>query len=171
MKSFIAFLKEAESNLHAQWRPLEGDELSHEFDPQGGEIASQLKSHAKGGMQAPEVVIKAMQYLHANPNFLRAELTKDREVWDKKRIRSERVMNTSANMSWKKAKRSLEKEKVERAEKNRLGTQTSPTMLRVTEKNGTTHHWLIGGNTRLSALSKKQAALVHVIDPSRHLEK
>ena len=171
MKSFIAFLKEAESNLHTQWRPLEGEELSREFDSKGGEIASQLKSHAEGGMQAPEAVIKAMQYLHANPDFLRGELTKDREVWDKKRIRSERVLNTSANKSWNKAKKELEAEKVQRAEKNRLGTQTSPTMLRVTERNGTTHHWLLGGNTRLSAMSKKQAALVHVIDPSRHLEK
>jgi len=170
MKSFISFIIESK-DLERKWIPLRGKELHREFDHKGGEIASQIKPHSEGGVKHwPHPMIEAgMRFLHANPTVLLGALKKPREIWTKNRIREEGVHNTSANVSWNEAKKSLEPEKVERAEKNRAGVQTSPTMLRVTDKTGKSHHWLIGGNTRLTAMGEKDSALVHVIDVTDHL--
>lgn len=161
MKSFRQYLRESPER---RWKPLQGKELKREFDSKGGEIASQLKSYDKGHMKAPQSVIDGMRFLHSNPDFLSHALSLPREQWNKERIRSENVLNTSAHDSWEKAKGTLEDAKVRRAEKNRGGVQTSPTMLRVSDEKGRTHHWLLGGNTRLSAMDEKDTALVHVFD-------
>jgi len=165
IKSFKKFLTE-EQNFKNLWRPLEGEELEKEFDPKGGEIASQLKAYDAGKMKIdpPKAVIDGMRILHKNPELLRELLYRPREVWTKERIRKENVLNTEAGESWDEAKKSLEKEKVERAENNKGKVQTSPTMIRVQDSDGKIYHWLIGGNTRLSAMDEGDKALVHVFD-------
>lgn len=168
MISFTQYLRESPER---RWKPLQGKELKREFHPRGGEIDSQLKSYDKGHMKAPQSVIDGMRFLHSNPQHLAHALSLPREEWNKKRIRSENVLNTSAHDSWEDAKGSLDNAKVLRAEQNRKGIQTSPTMLRVTDERGKTHHWLLGGNTRLTAMEDTDSALVHVIDPSEHLRK
>jgi hypothetical protein len=163
MKKFKEFLTE---NFKNNWKPLEGKELKKEFDPKGGEIASQLKVYDAGKMKIhpPKEVMEGMRILHDNPDLLTDMLKRPREVWTKERIRKENVLNTEAGEPWDEAKKSLEKEKVERAEKNKGTVQTSPTMIRVKDSNGKIHHWLIGGNTRLSAMDEGDKALVHVFD-------
>lgn len=169
MKSFKKFLAE---NFRDLWKPLQGEELEKEFDPEGGEIASQLKVYDAGKMKIkpPKEVIEGMRILNDNPDMLRDELNKPREVWTKERIREEKVLNTEAGEPWDEAKKSLEREKVERAEKNKGNVQTSPTMLRVKDSKGNIHHWLIGGNTRLSAMDEGDKALVHVFEPLENNE-
>ena len=153
-------------NFKDLWKPLQGEELKKEFDPKGGEIASQLKVYDAGKMKIspPEAVMDGMRILHKDPELLQKLLTQPREVWTKERIRKEQVLNTEAGESWDEAKKDLEKEKVERAEKNKGKVQTSPTMIRVKDSKGKIHHWLIGGNTRLSAMDEGDKALVHVFD-------
>lgn len=175
------------SSLQKSWKPLQGDELNREFHPHGGEIASQLKGHdlataAKsrgeshvdlpGGTKAPvkDMMLhseteKALRALHNNPDHLQKELQKPREIWNKQRIRDENVLNTTGGQSWDKVKQGLEAEKVARAEKNRTGPQTSPTIVKITHpETGKTIYHNTGGNTRLSSMHDDGHALAHVID-------
>ena len=157
--------------LRKSWRRLSGKELEQEFHPKTGEIASQLKAHdeaiaaKKAGQKYDQNAIihpeaeKGLRALSQNPDYLNKQLQSPREIYNKQRIKDENVLNTTGHMDWDVAKKQLTPERVQRAEQNRTGVQTSPTMVRV----GKTV-WNTGGNTRLSSMPKDGNSLVHVID-------
>ena len=76
MKTFKQYLTE-EQNFKDLWKPLQGEELKKEFDPKGGEIASQLKVYDAGKMKIspPEAVMDGMRILHKDPELLQKLLT------------------------------------------------------------------------------------------------
>lgn len=160
MKTFREFLKESWRSLAM---PQQSRELSREFDPNGGEIASQVKMDKTDKFMHP-AIRKAMANMAKRPDLVRKQLSAPRETYGKNTIRQRKVANTTGDQDWDTAKTQLTPERVARAEKSRSKVQTSPTIMRVRDPiSGRDVEHNIGGNTRLSSMTKRRTAKVHVI--------
>lgn len=172
MKTFKEFLEESWRSLAA---PSQARELSKEFDPnyhinkkdpklsRAGEITAQVADDKKKKFMHP-AIRKAMQNIAKRPDLVRKQLLKPREIYGKDTIRQRKVDNTTGDQDWDTAKTQLTPERVARAEKSRSRVQTSPTIMRVRDPmSGRDIEHNIGGNTRLSSMTKRRTAKVHVI--------
>jgi hypothetical protein len=160
MKTFKQFLEESWRSLRA---PQQARELSREFDSKGGEIASQVKMDKTDKFMHP-AIRKAMANMAKRPDLVRKQLSAPRETYGKDTIRQRKVANTTGDQDWDTAKTQLTPERVARAEKSRSKVQTSPTIMRVRDPmSGRDVEHNIGGNTRLSSMTKRRTAKVHVI--------
>jgi hypothetical protein len=172
MKTFKEFLEESWRSLKA---PSQARELSREFEPnyqinkadpklsRAGEVTAQVADDKKTRFMQP-AIRKAMQNIAKRPDLIKKQLSKPRETYGKDTIRQRKVANTTGDQDWDSAKTQLTPERVARAEKSRTKVQTSPTIMRVRDPmSGRDVEHNIGGNTRLSSMTKRRTAQVHVI--------
>ena len=136
MKSYLEFLEEAYGTGKKGWKPNTGTDEHDEVE------------HQKSGDLHPSIR-KAMNHLSKPRNYAQALQRSKVSIYNRRKMQG--VQNTDAGESWTNTKKTLDRTKVNRVEKQSRGKKTMPIIIKAkNRKTGETTSHLLGGNTRAS---------------------
>lgn len=160
MKRFKQYLKEVQ--MRSLGAPGQRGEFNAEFNPQGGEIASQLKYDKEVEAHMSPALRRGMQSLVRRPDLIHKQLQKPRRLIHKSQIKQLGVQNVWQG-DWKDIEPEMMKadpEKTTRAIKTMGRLKTSPTIMKVGRE-----LYQTGGAHRTVALKRHQSAPFHILEP------